>query len=290
MKDGGKLSGAVALVAGGSRGAGRGIALALGDAGATVYVTGRTRRGDRVADGAPGTIDDTADEVTARGGRGIAVRVDHRSFEETRALVERIVEAHGHIDIAAVAAWAGNETQAGDEHAPGVAWNAPFWERDARRWDLTVDSGTRATYSVAHAVARPMVAARRGLVAVVTDWVDAPGQGNLCWSLAHRAMNEIVAFAGHDMAKHGVACVGLLPGFMRTERVLMAFERAPSLVETHGEPTETTEYVGRAVVALAADPRAVEKSGAVLEVGLLAQEYGFTDVDGTRPRWQPPSS
>jgi NAD(P)-dependent dehydrogenase (short-subunit alcohol dehydrogenase family) len=275
----------VALVAGASRGAGRGIALALAGTGATVYVTGRTRRGARALDGAPGSIDETADEVTARGGLGVAVEVDHTDAAATRAVVERIVAEHGRIDVAAVAVWGGNEHHDGAGF-DGVGWMEPFWAHDVRRYDETMETGVRAAFLVAHAAARPMAAAKRGLLAFVTDWLE--DEGNLCWMLAHQTIQSMVARMARQLARDHVACVGLLPGFMRTERVTMHMERDPALAELHGQPTETPEYTGRAVAALAADPQVMEKSGRVLEVGALAPLYGFTDVDGTQPRWRRP--
>src|SRR5262249_10164892 len=119
-----------------------------------------------------------------------------------------------------------------------------------------------------------------------TDWLE--DEGNLLWMLAHGALQTMVARMARQLAPDGVACVGLLPGFMKTERVAMAMLRDPSLFDLHGHPTETPEYVGRAVAALAADPRVIDRSGTIVEVGALAPVYGFTDVDGTQPRWRRP--
>jgi NAD(P)-dependent dehydrogenase (short-subunit alcohol dehydrogenase family) len=287
MRDTPDRNDTIALVAGASRGAGRGIALALGESGATVYVTGRTRRGATAVDGAPGSIDETADLVTARGGRGIAVAVDHTDAAATRAVVDRIVAAHGRVDVAAVAAWGGNEHHDGAGF-DGVGWMDPFWKHDVARYDETMGTGVRAAFLVAHAAARPMATARRGLLAFVTDWLE--DEGNLCWMLAHATIQGMIARMARQLAADGVACVGLLPGFMRTERVMRAMERDPALFDLHGHPTETPEYVGRAVAALAADPRVLERSGGTFEVGALAPVYGFTDVDGTQPRWRRPGA
>ena len=266
------------MVAGASRGAGRGIAVALGDAGATVYCAGRTRRGGaKPVDGAPGTIDDTADEVTARGGRGIAVGADLTVEED----VARLFQGIERVDVLANAVWGGNERYSVAE------WSKPFWEQslEALRW--TMLPGPYAYYLAARQAAPRMVAQGSGLIVNITDGVFGDGThpylGQVAWDLAHVAIQRLAVGMAHDLAPRGVAVVAIMPGFMRTERVQMHLP-TEELKREHGfDKTETVEYLGRAVAGLAADPRAIEKSGQLLFAADLAREYGVTDVDGRQP-------
>jgi NAD(P)-dependent dehydrogenase (short-subunit alcohol dehydrogenase family) len=272
------LEGKVAVVAGASRGAGRGIAVALGDAGATVHCLGRTRRGGaRPVDGAPGTVDDTADEVTARGGRGIAVHADLT----VEAEVARAFEGIERVDLLANAVWGGNERYSVAE------WSRPFWEQSLEMLRWTMLPGPYAYYLAARQAAPRMVARGSGVIVNVTDGVFGDGThpylGQVAWDLAHAAIQRLVVGMAHDLTPRGVAVVAIMPGFMRTERVQMHLptEEARQAADFH--KTETVEYLGRAVAGLAADPRAIDRSGQLLFVADLAREYGVTDVDGRQP-------
>jgi NAD(P)-dependent dehydrogenase (short-subunit alcohol dehydrogenase family) len=280
------LAGKVAIVAGASRGAGRGIARALGEAGATVYVVGRTTRANARQDVA-GTVDETAAEVSARGGRGIAVRVDCSSEDEVAALFDRVRREHGRLDVLAASVWGGSDAYASAQEQM-AAWGRPFWEDPAGLWTHMMDSGPRAYYLLAVQAARTMVPARSGLIAGVTDGVlegadPAAYGGQLVWDLAHGCINRLVQGVGSELAPHGVAAVALMPGFMRTERVLAALATEEMKKMMRFDASESVEYLGRAVAALAADPQASRKSGRVHFVADLAREYGFTDVDGRQP-------
>jgi NAD(P)-dependent dehydrogenase (short-subunit alcohol dehydrogenase family) len=236
----------VALVTGASRGAGRGIALELGAVGATVYMTGRSVGGGPTTDDEPGTIDESAREVTNRGGRGIAVRCDHT--------VDADVES--------------------------------VWEQPLSQWDRMLGAGVRA-HLVASRLAVPlMLPERRGLVVTTTANLEPlPYLKNIFYDLAKNAVARLTWALAQELREHGIAAVAVAPGFMRTERVVEAFRRAGAIDALNGPggPGETTAYLGRAVVALASDPRILEKTGQLAEVGALAREYGFTDVDGTQP-------
>jgi len=277
----------IAVVTGASRGAGRGCAVELGAAGATVYVTGRSRR-EQPAPGyeqiqalsnlaqVPGSIDATADEVTRAGGSGIAVACDHTDEEQVRALFERVQREHGRIDLLVNNAWGGHETFDG-------VFQAPFWERPMVHWDAMFDRGVR-NHLLSSRLAAPMfVRQGRGLIVTTTFWDrDRFMQGNLFYDLAKAAMTRLAFGMAQELRPHGVASVAVSPGWMRTEFVLAGHQTDEA--HWHERPalarTESPRYLGRAVVALASDHNVLERSGQVLRVGDLARLYGFTDIDG----------
>lgn len=268
------LTGHIAIVTGASRGAGKGIALALGSAGATVYVLARTSRRNPRHDDVPGTVEDTAEAVTERGGHGIAVPCDCSDQWQLEAAINRIGAECGHIDLLVNCAWAGNELAIDLK---------PFWEQSSKHWMNMFDQGVK-TYLLASAAVVPwMLPHQNGLIVNISFWDRDKYTGQFFYDLAKSAMNRMAFSMGLELKPHGITALALSPGFMRTELVLKAFANDPSLTESHGIPTETPEYVGRAVSALAADRHVLRHSGKVLCVGDLAREYGFTDVDGTQP-------
>ncbi|HSD79335.1 MAG TPA: SDR family oxidoreductase [Solirubrobacteraceae bacterium] len=278
------LAGRVALVAGATRGGGRGIAVALGEAGATVYATGRSTRGRRSEVDRPETIEETAELVTAAGGEGVAVAVDHLDPAQVRALVERIDAEHGRLDVLVNDVW-------GAEHL--FEWRTPLWEHDLERGlrllRLAID-----THLVTSHHALPLLLRRPGgLVVEVTDGTAAYNADHyrvsLFYDLAKAAVIRIAWAQAQEITPHGGTAVALTPGWMRSEAMLdhygvseanwrQATERTP-----HFCISETPRYVGRAVAALAGDPGAARWNGRSLSSGELAQVYGFTDLDGTRP-------
>ncbi len=271
----------VALVTGASRGAGRGIALELGAAGATVYVTGRSVSGGPTTDNVPGTIDDTARDVASRGGRGIAVRCDHTVDADVEALFGRVRAEHGRLDLLVNNAWGGYEHS---ECRPLSL--VPFWEQSLHQWDGMFTAGVRAHLTAARLAVPLMLGQGRGLIVSTTANLAAlPYLPNLFYDLSKNAVARMAWAMAQELRTQGIAAVALAPGFMRTERVVEAFRRggAPDRIDGPGGPKETTAYLGRAIVALASDPQVLEKSGQLLEVGMLAREYGFTDVNGTQP-------
>jgi NAD(P)-dependent dehydrogenase (short-subunit alcohol dehydrogenase family) len=271
----------VVLVTGASRGAGRGIANEMGTAGATVYVTGRSVDGSPTTDSLPGTIQETAREVTERGGHGIAVRCDHTIDADVEALFERIRLDHGRLDVLVNNAWGGYEDSS-CRPLPRV----PFWEQPLHQWDGMFTAGVRAHVAASRLAVPLMLPQRRGLIVSTTaNLVTLPYLNNLFYDLAKAAVSRMVWAMAQELREHGIAVVAVAPGFMRTERVVEAFRRAGAAdaLDGPGGPKETTAYLGRAIVSLAADPRVIEKSGQLMEVGALAREYGFTDVDGTQP-------
>lgn len=269
------LRGKIAVVTGASRGAGRGIARVLGEAGAVVYVTGRSLRGLPTTDHAPGTIEDTAEEVTARGGRGISVRCDHTVEDEVSALFAHILAEQGGLDLLVNNAWGGNEHSHGGVYPDGSHWGIPFWERSLRPWHSMFEAGVRA-HLMASRYAVPLLLNRPGgMIACTTFWDHQRYLGDLYYDLAKASINRLAFAMAQDLRPHGITSVAISPGFMRTERVLA---EGSDLSQT-----ESTEYVGRAIAALAADPHRLARTGQVLTVAKLAREYGFTDIDGRRP-------
>ncbi|HEX6722239.1 MAG TPA: SDR family oxidoreductase, partial [Burkholderiaceae bacterium] len=271
-----KLKGCIAVVTGASRGAGRGIAHELGAAGATVYVTGRSTRTEPATTygqilsmsgmGAmPGTIDDTAEEVDRAGGRGIPVRCDHTREDDVRALFERVRSEQGRLDVLVNNAWGGHETFDG-------VFDAPFWQHPLAHWDSMIDRGVRCHLLAARAAAPMLVQQGRGLIVATTFWDrERYLRGNLYYDLAKAAINRLAFGLAQELRASGVASVALSPGWMRTELVLAGhqadesnWQSKPSLART-----ESPRYLGRAVASLAADPRVLARSGAVLRVADL---------------------
>jgi NAD(P)-dependent dehydrogenase (short-subunit alcohol dehydrogenase family) len=264
------LRGQVAMVTGASRGCGRGIALALGEQGATVYVTGRSVRGQPTTLDRPGTIDDTAEEVTARGGKGIPLRCDHTDDAQVRTLFDRVLGEQGRLDLLVNNAWSGYEM------SPDPA--LPFWEIQWRHWDLMFNGGLRATAFASRLAAPMMIEAGRGLIVSITWVLDRP-HGHAFYEVVKNGTNKLTEQMADDLRPYGIACVAVSPGFMRLERMNLTPDTAAM--------TESAEFPGRGVVALATDKDVMAKSGGVFTTPGLAREYGFTDVDGAQesPFW-----
>jgi NAD(P)-dependent dehydrogenase (short-subunit alcohol dehydrogenase family) len=268
-------------VTGGSRGAGRGIALELGTAGATVYLTGRSVEGQSTTDNVPGTVDETARMVAERGGKGIGVRCDHTNDADVASVFEHIRADHGRLDLLVNNVWGGYENP---ECRPLP--RVPFWEQSLGQWDTMFTAGVRAHLTASVHGVRLMLPQRRGLIVSTTAHLEAlPYLRNLFYDLAKNATARLVWAMAQELREHGIASVAVAPGFMRTERIVEAFRRADAMdaLSGPGGPKETPAYLGRAIVALASDARVIERSGQLLEVGTLAREYGFTDVDNTQP-------
>ena len=267
------LGGTVALVTGASRGVGRGIALALGDAGATVYVTGRSERNGPRTEDLPGTVQDTAEEVTARGGTGIAVRCDHTVDTDTEAVLDRIGAEHGRLDLLVNNAWAGYER--GFE----ARFDAPFWQQPLWRWDLFAGS-LRAQFLTSKLAAALMLPQGKGLIVNISFTDGDVYLGQTAYDVTKSASDRMVVGMASDLRKKGIAAVAMHPGFVRTERVEAAWAQ---LGQGPAQVVHSPEYVGRAIAALTADPDVLEVSGRRLAVGDVAAQYGFTDVDGRQP-------
>jgi NAD(P)-dependent dehydrogenase (short-subunit alcohol dehydrogenase family) len=278
-----ELRGHVALVAGGTRGAGRGIAVELGAAGATVYVTGRSTRAGRSAMNRPETIEESAELVSAAGGSGIAVRVDHSLPDEVEALLRRIAaEQDGRLDLLVNDVWGGD---------PLADWSSPFWEHSLDDGLRMVRNGIE-THIVTSRFAAPLMIARgAGLIVEVTDGASDDYRGSLYYDLVKSAVIRLAKAQAAELAAHGVTALALTPGFLRSEAVLDHFGvtrdswRDGIARDPHFAASETPAYIGRAVAALAADPDVARFAGQALSSWGLSKEYGFTDADGTRPDW-----
>lgn len=264
------LQGKIAVVTGASRGAGRGIAFELGSAGATVYVTGRSIKG-ATTDKRSETIEETAKGVTSRGGKGIAIRCDHTSDNDVRRLFEQIEREHGRIDILVNCVFGGSESSL----PPGEGRH--FWERPLEHWDAMVGAGPQAYMLTTRYAVPLMTQHQQGLIVNITFFIQDKISGNLYYDLAMNAINRMTLGMAKELKDFNVSTIAVCPGWMRTERVV------DSGFGPEDGTTETTAYVGRAVVALASDPCVSKFSGDAITVSELARKYGFTDVDGTQP-------
>jgi NAD(P)-dependent dehydrogenase (short-subunit alcohol dehydrogenase family) len=279
------LEGRVALVTGATRGAGRGIAVALGEAGATVYCTGRSTRSSRSEYDRPETIEDTAELVAAAGGQAVAVPVDHLDPTAVATLVRRIDGEHGRLDVLVNDIWGGELL---------FEWNTPVWEHDLEKGlrilRLAVD-----THLITSHFALPLLIRRPGgLVVEMTDGTREYNAENyrvsMFYDLAKTAVIRLAFAQGVELAPHGCTAVALTPGWLRSEMMLENFGvteanwRDAAAVQPHfAAISESPVFVGRAVAALAADPELHGRNGGSFSSGGLAREYGFTDVDGSRP-------
>ncbi len=288
------LEGRIALVAGATRGAGRGIACMLGEAGATVYCTGRSSRSAGaplpappgaspfVLASRPETIEETAEMVTAHGGIGIPVRVDHTDEAQVAELVARIDrEQGGRLDILVNDIWGGEELTEGK----------PFWELDVAKGLLMLERAV-ATHIITNRHAAPLMVARgSGLIVEITDGDTDVYRGTLFYDLAKASVIRLAFAMAEELRPHGVSALALTPGFLRSEAMLDYFGvteenwRDGAKQDPHFIASETPAFVGRAVAALAADPEIARKSGGVYSSWALSDEYGFTDRDGARPHW-----
>ena len=302
------LKGKVALVAGATRGAGRGIAVALGEAGATVYCTGRSSRerprGPPPIPGLPETIEETAELVTAAGGRGIAVRVDHTEPAEVKKLVAAIKRRHKRLDILVNDVWGGDAL---------TEFGKTFWTANLENGLRMLKQAVHSHIITSH-YAVPLMLGRarrrrkkgrsRGIIFEITDGDAFYYRGNIFYDLVKISVIRLAFAMARELRKRGIVSVALTPGFLRSEAMLQHFGVSEANWKDAGKAknanvnsqdqndspedfmqSESPRFIGRAVAALAADPRAERKSGRVFSSWALAREYRFTDLDGTRPDW-----
>jgi NAD(P)-dependent dehydrogenase (short-subunit alcohol dehydrogenase family) len=252
------LTAKVAVVTGATQGVGRGVARELARLGAQVFVTGRS---------AP-EYDRLDDQTTA-------LRCDHRDDRQVAAAFERIISESGAIDILVNSVWGGYERMIdGGE----FTWSRPFWEQPLWRWDAMFGAGVRAFYQASQLAAPAMIARRRGLIVNISHWAAQKHIGNVAYGVSKAATDKMTADMATELKPHAVTVVSLYPGMVRTEKVMAAAQWLDL------SNSESPDFIGRAVAALAADPDAVRHTGKVLVAAALAQEYGFTDIDGATPR------
>jgi len=292
------LRGRVAIVAGATRGAGRGIATALGEAGATVYCTGRSSRLGRGGSDydRPETIEETAELVTRLGGLGIAVQVDHLDAEQVRGLAAKVRHEHGQIDVLVNDIWGGEVLKGGPQD-----WNTPIWKHDLagglRILRLAIDTHLITS----HFLLPLLIEKPGGLLVEVTDGTIEYNASNyrisVFYDLAKAAVNRLAFSQGHELAAHQAMAIAITPGWMRSEMMLEHFGVSEQTWRDSLDPnrqngpvappgfaaSETPRYVGRAVAALATDPGRARWNQSSVTAADLAREYGFTDLDGTQP-------
>lgn len=278
------LEGQVALVAGATRGGGRGIATELGAAGATVYVTGRTTRQQQSDYGRPETIEETAEIVTSLGGKGIPAQVDHLQPAQVQALVERIRSEQGRLNILINDVWGGELL---------FEWNKPVWEHNLENGLKLLHLGVDTHLITAHYALPLMIEKPGGLLVEVTDGTAEYNAENYrlspFYDLAKVSANRMAWAHAKDLSPHGATAVSITPGWMRSEMMLEHFEvgednwQDATKNQPHFVISETPRFVGRAIAALAADPDKARWNGQSLSSGGLAQVYGFSDLDGSRP-------
>jgi NAD(P)-dependent dehydrogenase (short-subunit alcohol dehydrogenase family) len=287
------LNGKIAVVAGATRGAGRGIACMLGELGATVYCTGRSTRTRQVqqrrGDDTPfslatriETIEETAELVGHYGGTGIPVRVDHTDAVQVKALFEQVRSEQGRLDIVVNDVWGGDELS---------EWGKPFWEQSLEKGLLMQQRAVHTHIITSHYAAPLLVAQRQGLIVEITDGDTLDYRGNFFYDLAKTSVIRLAFAMAEDLRPYNVAALAVTPGFLRSEAMLEYFgvtednwqegaRKDPNFISS-----ETPFFVGRAVAALAADPNIMQKTGKAFSSWGLSDEYGFTDIDGRRPHW-----
>ncbi len=267
----GRLSGKVALITGASRGIGKGIALALGEAGATVYVTGRT-----VSSGTnplPGTLAETVAQIEKRGGRGVAVQVDHGCDEQVAALFDQIRREQGRLDILVNNAFA---------LAEDLTEPKPFWEKPLSNWEM-IDVGVRSNYVAAWHAARIMTPRQSGLIVAISGYTGVSYTYSVIFGTAKSAVDRMARDMAIELKPHNVTSISLWQGLTLTERAERNLATIPGLEgrsATRPQDACSPEFPGRVIAALAADPRVMRRSGGTFITAELAQEYGVTDIDG----------
>jgi dehydrogenase/reductase SDR family protein 1 len=253
-----KLNGKVALVTGASRGVGKGIALGLIEAGATVYITGRS-----VAD------------MQYLKDKGTALECDHRDDLKVQAAFQQIADEQGRLDVLVNNVWGGYENMIEDGE---FTWGRPFWQQPVWRWDAMFQAGVRAYYVASQFAARMMVEQHSGLIINISFWAAQKYLGNVAYGVSKAATDKLTSDTARELREHQVAVLSLYPGLVRTEKVM---EAAAWLDLSN---SESPQFIGRAVAALAADAKVLERTGDVFVAAKIAEDYSFTDIDGKTPR------
>ena len=270
-----RLAGKVAVVTGASRGIGRGIAISLGAEGATVYVTGRSRREGDGRENLPGTVFSTAEAVSDAGGVGIAIPCDHYVDKDVEAVFDRLRDDAGGLDILVNNAWDGYRDMVGADGR--FNWLDPFWQQPMRRWTAMIDTGLRAAFVASQAAAVAMTEQGSGLIVNISYWAAQKYIANAIYGIAKAGADKMAADMAHELEPYGVAAVALYPGLVRTESVLRNAEHFDL------SNSESPQFIGRVIAGLLTDPELMEKSGRVLVAAALARDCAIADIDGRQP-------
>ena len=252
------LEGSIAVITGGSRGVGKGVAAELARHGARVFVTGRTES-----------------DLAVIGDGTVGIRCDHSVDADVVAAFEQVAREAGAIDILVNNVWGGYERMIDNGE---FTWMKPFWEQPLWRWDAMFSAGVRAHYQASQLAAPGMVARRRGLIVNISHWAAQQHLGNVAYGVSKAATDKMTAHMASELQPHGVTVVSLYPGMVRTEKIMAA----SAWLDLSN--SESPEFIGRAIAALAADPHVLRYTGQVLVAAAVALEYGFTDIDGKSPR------
>jgi dehydrogenase/reductase SDR family protein 1 len=269
------MKGKITVVTGASRGVGKGVALGLGEAGATVYITGRTVKNKTDVEKLGGTIYQTAEDVTAIGGRGIAIHCDHRDDEQVETAFKQITKESKRIDVLVNNAWGGYEKMV---EGSKLTFFKPFWEQPFWRWDAMFDAGVRAAYTGSALAARTMIKKKSGLIVNISFWSAQVYLNNTQYGVSKAAVDKMTEYTARELRKFNVAVVSLYPGLVRTESIMRNAKHFDM------SNSESPQFIGRVIAALASDPNIMNKSGKVLVAAQEALEYGIQDIDGKQPR------
>jgi len=269
------LKGKVAVVTGASRGVGKGVALGLGEAGAIVYVTGRTIKDKTDVEKLGGTVFETAEAVTSIGGKGIALPCDHRVDSQVEEVFKQVAKKSKGVDILVNNAWGGYENM---REGRRLTYFKPFWEQPFWRWDAMFDAGVRAAYTSSAYAARVMTRKKKGLIVNISFWSAQVYLGNAQYGVSKAAVDKMTEYMAKELRKYEVAVVSLYPGLVRTESIMRNAKHFDM------SNSESPQFIGRVVAALASDPNIMKKSGQVLVAAQQALEYGIQDIDGKQPR------
>jgi dehydrogenase/reductase SDR family member 1 len=269
------LKGKVAVVTGASRGVGKGVALGLGETGAIVYVTGRSLEEKKDVEKLGGTVFSAAEAVTRIGGKGIAIPCDHRDDDQVESAFKQIAKESKRIDVLVNNAWGGYEKMTEGRE---FTYLKPFWEQPFWRWDAMFDAGVRAAYTSSAIAARLMTKKKSGLIVNISFWSAQVYLGNTPYGVSKAAVDKMTEYMAHELKNYRVAVVSLYPGLVRTESIMRNAKHFDM------SNSESPQFIGRVVAALANDSNILKKSGKVLVAAQEALEYGIQDIDGKRPR------
>ena len=270
------LKGKIALVTGASRGIGKGVALGLGEKGATVHLTGRTAAGHVGVQGLEGSIEGTAEDVNNIGGIGFAHHCDHTVDNSVKSVFNQIMEKEERLDILVNNVWGGYECMFNENGE--YIWEKPFWEQPVGQWELMFSAGVRAHYVASRYASQTMVKQKQGLIVNISHWAAQQHSGNVCYGMSKAATDKLTSDAAHELQPYNVSVISLYPGLVRTERVMMA----SAFLDLSN--SESPQYIGRVIAALYTDPAIMEKSGKALVAAQLGGEYGISDIDGKIPK------